>query len=214
VDVLASALGRSAKTLSVGKSGPFRPALGWGSHAPSPCPPCLDPAGHPGSHSSLVVENLALRQPLASYARGQKRPRLKSQERAFWAALSMVCKNWRSPLLVVKPATVIEWHRRGFRLWVPTTSSEAKWLRSPGTRRRKWCVRLPRLGRPETSRAATGPRSSRMPGAAGGDSRLRFGRDDVHGNDRRIPPSFGRESSCRGRSSSSGRQTARVASRT
>jgi hypothetical protein len=67
------------------------------------------------SRSDLVLENLALRQQLATCARTQKRPRLKPEERAFWAALSRVWQGWRSPLLLVKPATVIDWHRRGFR---------------------------------------------------------------------------------------------------
>jgi len=67
------------------------------------------------SRGSLALENLALRQQLATYARLQKRPRLKPQERAFWVALSRVWSEWRSPLVFVKPATVIDWHRRGFR---------------------------------------------------------------------------------------------------
>ena len=65
------------------------------------------------TRGSLVLENLALRQQLATYARTDKRPRLKPQERAFWVALSRVWQGWRSPLLMVKPATVIAWHRRG-----------------------------------------------------------------------------------------------------
>jgi putative transposase len=67
------------------------------------------------SRGSLALENLALRQQLATYARTQKRPRLKPQERAFWVALSRVWSDWRSPLVLVKPATVIDWHRRGYR---------------------------------------------------------------------------------------------------
>jgi putative transposase len=67
------------------------------------------------SRGSLAVENLALRQQLATYARSQKRPRLKPLERAFWVALSRSWRDWRSPLVLVKPATVIDWHRRGFR---------------------------------------------------------------------------------------------------
>ena len=67
------------------------------------------------SRGSLALENLALRQQLATYARRQKRPRLKPQERAFWVELSRVWQDWRSPLLFVKPATVIDWHRRRFR---------------------------------------------------------------------------------------------------
>jgi putative transposase len=70
------------------------------------------------SRRDLALENLALRQQLATYARRAKRPRLNPQERAFWVALSRVWSEWRSPLLFVKPATVIDWHRRGFqRYW-------------------------------------------------------------------------------------------------
>ena len=51
------------------------------------------------SRSDLVLENLALRQQLATYARSQKRPRLKPEERAFWVAVSRVWRGWRSPRL-------------------------------------------------------------------------------------------------------------------
>ena len=67
------------------------------------------------SRGSLALENLALRQQLATYARTIKRPRLKPVDRAFWVALSRVWQSWRSPLVLLKPATVIDWHRRGFR---------------------------------------------------------------------------------------------------
>ena len=51
------------------------------------------------SRGALALENLALRQQLATYVRAQKRPRLKSAERAFWVALSTVWSGWRSPLV-------------------------------------------------------------------------------------------------------------------
>jgi putative transposase len=70
------------------------------------------------ARGSLALENLALRQQLATYARGQRRPRLKPVDRAFWVALSRVWSEWRSPLAFVKPATVVAWHRPGFqRYW-------------------------------------------------------------------------------------------------
>jgi len=69
------------------------------------------------SRGALALENLALRQQLAAYARSQKRPRLNPEERAFWVALSRVWQDWRSPLAFVRPATVIDWHRRGFRCY-------------------------------------------------------------------------------------------------
>ena len=67
------------------------------------------------TRGAVALENLALRQQLASYTRAQKRPRLRPVERVFWVALSRVWLDWRSPLVFVKPATVIDWHRRGFR---------------------------------------------------------------------------------------------------
>jgi len=59
------------------------------------------------SRGSLALENLALRQQLATYARTQKRPRLKPGERAFWVALLRAWQDWRAPHVFVKPATVI-----------------------------------------------------------------------------------------------------------
>jgi hypothetical protein len=35
----------------------------------------------------------------------------------FWVVLSRFWKSWRSSLQVVRPETVVRWHRRGFRLY-------------------------------------------------------------------------------------------------
>ena len=35
----------------------------------------------------------------------------------LWAWLSHVWTEWRSALVLVKPDTVLAWHRRGFRLF-------------------------------------------------------------------------------------------------
>ena len=61
------------------------------------------------SRRSLVLENLALRQQLAAYARTQKQPRINPGDRAFWMAFSKVWRDWCSPLVLVEPATVIAW---------------------------------------------------------------------------------------------------------
>ena len=53
------------------------------------------------SRSDLVLENLALRQQLATFGRAKTRPMLKPEERAFWVALSKAWSGWRSCLLVV-----------------------------------------------------------------------------------------------------------------
>ncbi|MBW2374923.1 MAG: hypothetical protein JRF55_02885 [Deltaproteobacteria bacterium] len=62
----------------------------------------------------LALENLALRQQLAIVQRKTKRPRL---TRAFWVALCRLWPDWQHALLIVKPETVIGWHRKGFKLY-------------------------------------------------------------------------------------------------
>ena len=65
----------------------------------------------------LAAENLALRQQLAILQRTAKRPRLRLRDRVFWVWLSRLWRHWCSALLVVKPDTVVRWHRQGFRLY-------------------------------------------------------------------------------------------------
>ena len=68
--------------------------------------------------ASLVAENLALRQQLASLLRARPRPRLRPIDRAFWILLSRTWSRWADVLAIVRPETVIAWHRRGFaRFW-------------------------------------------------------------------------------------------------
>jgi transposase InsO family protein len=63
----------------------------------------------------LALENLALRQQLAVWKPRQPRPRLATLDRIFWVVLSTLWKNWQHSLHVVRPATVVGWHRQGFR---------------------------------------------------------------------------------------------------
>ena len=67
------------------------------------------------SRTALVAENLALRQQLAVLNRKIHRPQLRRRDRFFWVILSQLWKNWREVLIIVKPETVIKWHRQGFR---------------------------------------------------------------------------------------------------
>ena len=69
------------------------------------------------SRRELALENLALRQQLAILHRKTKRPRLTQADRAFWVALCGRWPNWQNALLIVKPETVIGWHRKGFKLY-------------------------------------------------------------------------------------------------
>ena len=70
-----------------------------------------------GSSAALAAENLALRQQLAVLQRTTKRPKLRKRDRIFWVWLSKLWPGWRSALTIVQPATVLRWHRRGFKLY-------------------------------------------------------------------------------------------------
>lgn len=65
----------------------------------------------------LVAENLALRHQICVLHRSKKRPRLRKRDRIFWVWLSKCWPRWRSALAIVKPATVVTWHRQGFKLY-------------------------------------------------------------------------------------------------
>ena len=70
------------------------------------------------SRTALQVEVLALRHQIGVLRRSaKKRPKLTVVDRVFWAWLSGVWADWRSALVIVKPETVIGWHRKGFRLF-------------------------------------------------------------------------------------------------
>jgi transposase InsO family protein len=62
-----------------------------------------------------AIVELALRQQLAVYAQKRPRPKLSPLDRAFWVALSRLWPGWKNHLVVVRPETVVRWHRQGFR---------------------------------------------------------------------------------------------------
>jgi transposase InsO family protein len=85
------------------------------------------------TRAALQLEILALRHQLGVLQRSVKRPKLNRFDRCLWAWLCGAWAEWRSALRIVKPATVIAWHRKGFRLF---------WT---------WKVRRGQTGRPPVS---------------------------------------------------------------
>ena len=87
------------------------------------------------TRAALQAEILALRHQLLVLQRSTRghRLRLSCADRFLWVWLSRLWSGWRSALVIVKPETVIAWHRKGFRLY---------W---------KWKSRHPE-GRPSVSR--------------------------------------------------------------
>src|SRR5215472_11362459 len=70
------------------------------------------------ARAALQLEVLALRHQVNVLRRSQRgRVRLRKTDRIFWTWLLRLWPEWRSALVIVKPETVIAWHRRGFRLF-------------------------------------------------------------------------------------------------
>src|SRR6185436_2587181 len=70
------------------------------------------------SRAALQLEVLALRHQLQLLQRSRsRRLRLAKADRCLWVLLARLWTGWRTALVIVKPETVIAWHRRGFRLW-------------------------------------------------------------------------------------------------
>src|SRR4051812_19370328 len=78
-----------------------------------------------------AMEAVALRQQLAVYKRKQPWPKLNRFDRVFWVFVRRIWTDWSEALILVKPATVVSWHRAGYRLF---------W---------KWRSRRQRVGRPK-----------------------------------------------------------------
>ena len=71
------------------------------------------------SRMVLQAEIIALRHQLIVLQRKNAGHRIQMQtwDRILWVWLSRIWSGWRSALLLVKPETVIAWHRKGFKLY-------------------------------------------------------------------------------------------------
>ena len=66
---------------------------------------------------ALLLENLLLRQQLAVALRTRRRPDVRWHDRLFWVVARRLCADWRRHLVLVRPETVLRWHRRGWRIF-------------------------------------------------------------------------------------------------
>jgi hypothetical protein len=69
------------------------------------------------SRGDTALEILALRQQVVVLKRKRPRPLLTAIDRLFWTALRRFWSGWCEVLVIVKPETVIGWHRAGFRFY-------------------------------------------------------------------------------------------------
>jgi putative transposase len=86
------------------------------------------------SHAGLELELVALRHQVAVLRRQRKgRIQLFSTDRLLWVWLYRVWPQALDVMVLVKPATVVQWYRKGFRLYWRSRS------RSPAPGRPKTC---------------------------------------------------------------------------
>ena len=71
----------------------------------------------PRSREQLIAENALLRQQLIVAARTIGRPAFAPSDRTLLVLLARVVPRWRDAVLLVKPETLLRWHREGFRLF-------------------------------------------------------------------------------------------------
>jgi putative transposase len=91
-----------------------------------------------GSRAEVAAENLLLRQQLAVLTRPTRmRPRLRRCDKVFWVLTRLLWPRWSQHVALVRPESVIRWHRQGWKLF---------W---------RWRSR-PRLGRPRLSAEVRG----------------------------------------------------------
>jgi transposase InsO family protein len=67
------------------------------------------------SRASLIAENLFLRKQLAFYQEHKRKPQPLTDAARLTLVLCSRLFEWRSALVMVKPDTLIGWHRKGFK---------------------------------------------------------------------------------------------------
>lgn len=69
------------------------------------------------SKAELMAENALLRKQLIILNRQVKKPYFTPLDRFFLVLLVSKIANWKQALLILKPDTLLRWHREGFRLF-------------------------------------------------------------------------------------------------
>src|SRR6266404_265123 len=101
------------------------------------------------SRASLVAENELLRQQLAAAKSRLQRKRVMftGSQRLTIALLTRWTASWRATVTLVQPATVLRWHREGFRLlWRRRSRTRGRKPTSYATLIRAMAERNPRWG--------------------------------------------------------------------
>ena len=70
------------------------------------------------SRADAVAENLLLYHQLAVLTcPGRRRRPLRARDKLVWVLARRLCTGWRQHLVIVRPETVVRWHRQAWRLF-------------------------------------------------------------------------------------------------
>ncbi len=101
------------------------------------------------SRTALQMEILALRHQLAVLQRTKpSRLHIHPLDRLLWIQLSRIRQVWREAMVILKPETVIHWHRKGFRLFWKWKSRRKRPARPAVTKEIKDLIRKMSLKNP------------------------------------------------------------------
>jgi putative transposase len=75
----------------------------------------------------LIAENMFLRQQLIVLERHVKRPTFTPFDRGLLVLLASRLRYWKQALHIIKPETLLKWHRQGFKLfWKHKSQGQAR----------------------------------------------------------------------------------------
>ena len=66
--------------------------------------------------TQLILENIFLHKQLEIYQRTDPKLKIKQTDRLFFSLMKDILSNWKERIFIVKPDTVIKWHRTAFRI--------------------------------------------------------------------------------------------------
>ncbi|HVO69805.1 MAG TPA: hypothetical protein VMT24_07160 [Aggregatilineaceae bacterium] len=79
------------------------------------------------SKEQLIMENALLRQQVIVLKRQVIRPQPKAKDRCLLVVLASRVRDWKNALPIVKPETVLRWHRKAFKLfWRRKSKGQAR----------------------------------------------------------------------------------------
>jgi hypothetical protein len=67
--------------------------------------------------AQLQLEIVFLWKQLEILSRTDKKFKIRKRDRLFFTFMKRIFANWKSSLIIIKPGTVIKWHRKGFKLY-------------------------------------------------------------------------------------------------